>query len=895
MELSGKFSGVLKQVGILRGRHRGRISLQKRGIGYLLLTIALGIIAGLLYKFRPYHLGLDVEGGVRFIYQVELNKDAQTPGQGQSMPAIMDKTVRILQNRVSGMAGATEGTVQIKGGDQLIVELPGVSNPAEAAKMIGSSASLKAYWAQNVQTANQTYRRYAVANNDTSSTNPAVTFTDTYSHQTLKPGDPAYDQMIKGWKLLITGNELTNATGQPAGNGTFQPLITFTDEGGNALQQWSQAHMDQGEQVAFVLDGKVLQIAPVKNGSTLGKEIVVEGQYTGAYVNGLTELLNGGALPVDLHLLSSQTVDPTIGNFALQRMVFAGLVAFGVICLFLIVYYAFPGIAATLALSLYCLFTLTVLKLIGATFSLAAIAGFVLSVGMAVDANILVFERFKEEIKKGRGLHDALNLGFKRALPAIFDSNMCSILTAFMLAELGTGPVKGFATTLIIGVMISFFTAVTVTRSLLMFLTDSGIGNDLKFYALNRNWFGEHLEGAAHAEPLQIVNNAKKWFSITAVIVLIGVVFIGLKGLKFNVEFMGGFEATFARTANFPSQSEINANLTNFGLRGSNVQFSNDPKRGPLVDITIPNEGNKLSAMNPDQQSALVVKGAGLPADTKPLNSSFVGPAIQKEIIADAIYGILGSFGLIIIWLAIRFGYMLGSVKNGVRFGATAIATGVKDIVVIMGVAAVLGKLANWELSSLFIPAMLTVVGFSVHDKIVIFDRVRENLRKPLPGETFEHLVNRSVTQSFARSVNTASAVVVTLLILVLFGTTTVELKFFLIIMLSGIAWSTYSSIYTAAPLLTWWESVILKKYGPDATLLVSVRNQATATAYNYSADTVAPVKPKSKPKPEAPAAPTAPVANSTPKANPGSGRSYGQVRRANAPRPRPSEIDDED
>ncbi len=856
----------------------------------------LGIIAGLLYKFRPYHLGLDVQGGVRFTYQVELNQEAQTHLANQSMGAILDKTVRILQNRVSGLAGATEGTVQVKGADQLIVELPGVKDPAQAAKLIGSSASLRTYWAQNVQTQAQQYRRYAIANNDTSSKNPVVTFTDTFTHQTITPDNPEYAQMIKGWKLLVTGDELQSATPEPLGNGKYRPTMTFTSAGGQALQSWSQAHLDQGEMVAFVLDGKVLQIAPVANGQTLGQTIEVQGEFTGSYVRGLTDLLNAGALPVDLKLLSSQTVDPTIGKFALQRMVLAGLIAFGVICAYLIVYYAFPGIVAALALSLYCLFTLTALKLIGATFSLAAIAGFVLSVGMAVDANILVFERFKEEIKRGRGLHDALNLGFKRAFPAILDSNACSVLTAFMLAELGTGPVKGFATTLIIGVLISLFTAVTVTRSLLLFLTDSGIGNDLKFYALKRNWFGEHLEGSANAEPLQIVNNAKKWFSITAAIVAIGLVFIGLKGLKFNVEFTGGLEATFARSANFPDQAQINSNLTKAGMRGSNVQFSSDPKRGPLVDITIPNEANQLSHLDPDQQSALVVKDAGLPVGTKPLSSSFVSPTIQAEIIADAVWGILGSFSLIVIYLAIRFGYMLGSVKNGLRFGLTAIATGVKDIVVILGVAAVLGKLLNWELSSLFIPAMLTVVGFSVHDKIVIFDRIRENLRRPLPGETFEHLVNRSVTQSFARSINTAAAVVVTLLILVIFGTTTIDLKFFLIIMLSGIAWGTYSSIYTAAPLLNWWETMVLNKFGPDATLMVSVRNQAAAAAYHYTPEATVPTptKPKSKPKAEAPTAPVAPTVNQTPTAT-NSGRSYGQVRRASQARQKNTEFDDED
>lgn len=854
--------------------------MQNRSYLFLLFVLGLGVASAILYTRFAYKLGLDVKGGVQFTYAVK-------PIEGQTSKNVniedmLTKTQTILGNRISGMTGVVDSNIFVKktgsGADanQIIVELPGFTDSAAAQKVIGTSASLKVYWPKTVNPDNPaiTYREYtdvAAGNPD----DPSVNFYDNYTHQTLTPGTPAYAKMLASWQLLVTGNDLQNATPEAIGNGSYKPDISFTSEGGTKMADWSTQYKGQGEKVAFVLDGKVLQIAPVEKTSTLGQQITVNGTFSAAYVKNLCALLNAGALPVDLQLLSSEKVDPSIGSFALNKMVFAGIIAFAVICLYLILYYGLPGLVATIALSLYVLFTITILKVLGATFSLAAIAGFVLSVGMAVDANILVFERFKEEIKKGRTLHDALNLGFNRALPAIFDSNICSIITSAVLVYFGTGPVKGFATTLILGVVISFFTAITVTRWLLFFVTESGLGNNIKLYALDRNWFGEHLESKANSEPLQIVNRAKTWFAITSVFIIGAAVFMAIGGLKYNVEFLGGLESSYVRTSDFPSQQQILQNLANSGVKGSNVQFSRDEKGQVLANITVPGTG--FSKMNDDQRNAVLVKDAGLPASAKALNSSFVSPTVQHETTTNAVYGVIFSFGAIIIYLGIRFGMMLGSIKNGMRFGMTAIIAGAKDVFVIFGVAAFIGKILGWEISSLFITAMLTVIGFTVHDKIVIFDRIRENLRKPLTGETFEHLANRSVTQSIARSINTAAAVVVTLGILVVFGSATTDLRFFLIVMLSGIAWGTYSSIFTAAPLLNWWEATVARKYGEGATLLASARSEMSRAKINIG-QVVMPTTPQGTPA----------------EADPNAQKTYGQVRRrASAVQRSTRELDD--
>ncbi|RYG28275.1 protein translocase subunit SecD, partial [bacterium] len=363
--------------------------------------------------------------------------------------------------------------------------------------------------------------------------------------------NPEYANIIKDWTLILSGPDLANAVANPAGDG-FQPLMNFSPAGAQKLERWSRAFRGKQENIAAVLDGRVISIAAVNQDAILSDNAIIQGQFDTKYVQTLVSQLNSGALPVDLELIGAQTVDASIGQVALQKMVFAGVIAFGVISLFMLVYYALPGLVAVVALGLYILFTLTILKLFNATFSLAAIAGFILSVGMAVDANILVFERVKEELRHGRGLASAIELGFRRALPAIIDSNACTILTSIVLANVGTGPVKGFAITLVIGVLVSLFTAVTVTRSLLIGLAGTSFGSNPKAYAVERNWF-KGIEKRADTNPLRIVERPAKWFLISALTVVVGVPFALMGGFKFNVEFTGGSEATYAVTNTAPS------------------------------------------------------------------------------------------------------------------------------------------------------------------------------------------------------------------------------------------------------------------------------------------------------------------------------------------------------
>lgn len=831
--------------------------LRSRSYLFLLLVLGLaGLSVGLL-NVRPVNYGLDVKGGVRIIYDMD-QKDLQKSGK---KPAdVADKILRTLERRVSSSLGVVEGSVARKGETQYVVELPGYTDEKEAEKILGRAASLKFYHARTLVTELNRFRPYTDMPGQGDTTNPEVWFQRTGgSGDVIKPGTPEYQQVIDSWGApIIVGDELANARPSGVGDNVI-PELFFSPSGSAKMEKWTRDYMNQREKLAAVLDGVVLSAPAVERGTILKEGCVITGKFTHEYVVNLVNLLQSGALPVQLNQIGVESVDPTIGNYALNQMITAGAVAFGVIALFMLAYYAFPGLIAVFALALYVLFTITVLRLIGATFSLAAIAGFVLSVGMAVDANILVFERFKEEIKSGKSLQSAIELGFKRALPAIIDSNACTILTSLVLAQLGSGPVKGFATTLIIGVAISLFTAITVTRSLLMFFIGSGLGTNPKWYAVNRNWFGNVEERASH-NPIKVVEASKKWFALSIVTIVIFLPFVFLGGFKFNVEFRGGYQVGLSMEGQTQTRAAIEDAVVKAGYPGANVKMGSamvknadgTTKAVPMAIVSIPatQQGNDNTA------AADIAQKIGAATGLKPTgDSSYVGPTIQKEMINNAILGVLISSALIVVYLAFRFGFAVGNFILGLRFGFSAIIALLHDILVVFGITAFFGYLEHWEISSLFITSMLTVIGFSVHDTIVIFDRIRENLRKAPPGEQFDHLVDRSITQSFARSINTSMTVVVTLFILLFIGTPTPDLKLFCVTMLAGIISGTYSSIFNASPILYLWDLAIGKKKGEGATLMGAARHEAAAA--RIVAPTVSPE----------------PMTTATT-------RSYGQVRR---------------
>lgn len=788
---------------------------------FLAVVVALTALSGFLFSKRDFSKGLDIQGGIRLTYKMDLSK---VPA-GTSLASVRERVKKTLENRATGPLGVVEPIIQTKGEDELIVELPGMKLEQfeKAQTTLKTTARIEWYHATNLVTEKVPYREYVDTKSD-SEEKPEVWFQKRSDpSKDIKPGDPEYKKIISGWTLILAGDELSGAEPIPMGTG-YIPSMSFNREGAKKMEAWSRANTFRREKLAAVLDGVVLNVAPLEEGAIISNQGQITGTFTTEYVKNLCDLLKSGALPVSLEQTSSSAVDPTIGNFALGQMVTTGAIAFGFIALFMLIYYVFPGFVALIALVLYVLFTLTVLKWANATFSLASIAGFVLSVGMAVDANILVFERFKEEMRGDRPLHRAIELGFNRALPAIIDSNACTILTSLVLANLGTGPVKGFAVTLIIGVLISLFTAIVVTRSLLMFLIDSGIGKNPKLYGLGRSWFGEKREATANDNPFKIIEKSKLYFVISGATIVPGIIFFAMGGLKPNVEFTGGYEGTYS--AKNLTVDQVKQNLQTAGIEGYNLKVLTIGQER-MVSVTVP--GTKDKEADRLKLRGDLAKAAGFTtADER--GFSEVSATVRDETIRNAVLGIVLSSGLIVLWLAIRFGFALGGFIIGLRFAFSVILALVHDVFVVVGLAAIAGYFAGWEVSALFISAMLTVIGFSTHDTIVIFDRIRENLRKPMVGEDMAHLINRSITQSIARSLNTSGTVIVTLILLIAFGSATTELKLFNAAMLAGIVSGTYSSIFNAAPILYLWDKMVARKRGEEHSLIGMARTAASAT-----------------------------------------------------------------
>lgn len=787
--------------------------MQSKNPWFLALVVFLTGLSVWLYQINPYKFGLDVKGGARFIYQIKM--DDLSEEQRENPAQVQSRVKRIIENRASGGLGVAEPLITARGVDQLIVELPDIEDIDQARAFLKTTAKIQVYHARNVTTPVRT-KTYSEAGQEQSEAgSPYVTFyRGSDSSTVLEPGDPEYARMIEGWDLILEGEEVENAYVQ-VNNGQNQPHFEWSTEGSEKMVQWSRRYNSAQENLAFVLDGVVLNIAPLERGAILRDSAFINGDFEPDYINSFVDLINSGSLPAELVELASQTVDPTIGQAALEQMVVGGVISLGIICGFLIFYYSFPGVVATIAMILYTLFTLTVLKMMGATFSLASIAGFILSAGMAVDANVLVFERIKEELRAGRKTMTAIELGFRRALTAIVDSNLCTVITSLVLWIFGTGPVKGFATTLIVGTLISFFTAITITRSLLVGVTGLGKFLDPKWFAMNRRLFGEQFGAKDSGKRLQIIGNRNRYFILSAALIVVGMAFVALGGIKPNVEFQGGFEAQYRLTEASQTVASVRSGLANAGFEGANIKTA-EADGSRWVYITLPQqEGLDFGSQQTVDQ---IAEAAGVSAEGASIQE--IGPAIAAETVNNAIMGVAISSVFIVLYLAVRFGLALGGVKNGMKFGLSALATLLHDVVFIIGIAGVVGLTLGWEISALFITAMLTVIGFSVHDTIVIFDRIRENLKRAKSGVTFEELVDDSINQSVTRSLITSLTAVFPLAVLLFVGTPTPELKFMVLAMLMGIVVGTYSSIFNAAPILYLWNKKVMASKGEQYGLM---------------------------------------------------------------------------
>ncbi|MDH7481092.1 MAG: protein translocase subunit SecD [Armatimonadota bacterium] len=737
---------------------------------------------------KPWHLkkGLDLAGGVRVVLRAETDK---LPKGEKWSYKHLNGIVRVIRNRVDAF-GVSEPLIQPKGIDQVVVEIPDIPNVDQAIEQLKSTARLEFRHLRWVQ--DKRHRgKYQMTIEQDEQGNDRYVFTDHDGKNV------PVEKVLAESPVIVTGANLKpNAQANKMAQPPYEVYVAieFDREGRKLFADFTRRNV--GEYLAIVLNDQILSAPVVKVPILDGKATIEGGFRTIQEATRLAEFLNAGALPVPLEIVQHQRVEATLGQDSVDRSVLAGIIGLGLVVLFMFGYYLLPGVIADIALGIYAILTLALFKIIPVTLTLPGIAAYIISIGMAVDANILIFERLKEELRSGKTLRAAIDAGFARAFTSIFDSNVCTLITCLILGWLGTGPIRGFAIVLSLGVIVSMFTAIVVTRTILHLIVNTGFAQHPAWFGVRRQW----VTGQT-GRQVDVVGRMWTWYAISAAVILPGLFFIfGMHGLKPGIDFTGGslMQLEFKHPV---ERASVEAALSDLGLRGSMVQKSKEDPKEFFI---------RTKNVSEEEFRTLQKRLKERVGEFEVLATERVGPTISRELTANAFKAIiLASLG-IVLYLSARFA--IGGLAYGFRFGICAVIALLHDVGVIVGLFAIFGHFLHWEIDSLFVTALLTVIGFSNHDTIVIFDRIRENLRHRSKGETFDSLVNRSILQSFARSINTSLTVVLTLIALLLFGASNPSLKHFNVALLIGIITGTYSSIFNASQLLVLWQRIASKQ-----------------------------------------------------------------------------------
>jgi SecD/SecF fusion protein len=617
------------------------------------------------------------------------------------------------------------------------------------------------------------------------------------------------NQSPNSWFVLnddpvLSGSDVTNPTQSfdEGAGGTGAPNVTFgfTSHGKGIFERVTKeiAHRGQEAQLpgvtkeaalqhfAVVLDGQLITTPsidftkyPEGIDSSNGSEI--SGGFTITSAQNLAQELQSGALPIKLALISRSQVSATLGKQALNQGLIAGLAGFAVVCMFLLLFYRVLGAIAVGGLLIYGIYYFALIKLIPITLTLPGIAGLILTIGIAADANIVIFERVKEEIRGGRSIVSGIATGYRRGFAAIVDANVVTFMTAFILFALATAEVKGFAFTLGIGTLLTLFTAVLATQAALGTMGRSRmVSHPAALGASARRGQGWTFD----------FMGASKWFfSLSGCILLIGALAIGGKGLNFGIDFKSGtrIQTAFIKSV---SESQVAEAMKSAGYGNAEVQkFSNKSIGGQGYQIstkTLGPEGVKKV------QAALDTKfgnGPNAPG-TKDFSSTSIGPTFGKTVANSAVIAIIASLLVISVYIALRFEW---------KYAIPVLIALMHDLLITAGVYSLTGR----EVTTATVAVLLTILGYSLYDTIIVFDRVRENVPR-MPRAAFSQIVNRSMSEVLTRSLATSFCTLLPVAALLLFGGET--LKDFAFALMVGVASGAYSSIFIASPVLTHWK-----------------------------------------------------------------------------------------
>jgi SecD/SecF fusion protein len=737
--------------------------LNRQFIWRVLLVLAVlgGSVA--LVISRPIRLGLDLRGGTQIVLEARDTQEETVTADTVS------RTLEVLRRRVDQL-GVAEPSLQRSGDRRIIVELPGVTDPAEALEVIGRTAQLTFHAVEGILTGRS------------KSQGQRTRVLPDEGGTRLRLADPS-----------LTGDGVGDAKAivDPELGAAWQVSISFRGGGGD---QWARVTGEAAcapvgspqRRIAIVLDDKIISSPEVDpevqcNEGITGGDTVITGDFSQKEAKDLALLLRAGALPVPIDVVEQRTIGPTLGDAAVNASVNAALIGGLLTIAYVIAYYRLLGALAAVALLAYGLISFAILLALRATLTLPGIAGFVLAIGMAIDANVLVFERSKEEFSAGRKLRSATLQGFKKAWSAIADSNATTVLAAIILFHFAGGAVRGFGITLTVGVAVSMFTALVVTRVLVeAVLRSRRIASHPGAFGMN---VGGKLRRRLQDKPVDLMSRSKIWFGVSLGILALALTGLFTQGLNYGLEFTGGrlIEYSTSRPADL---DRIRSELASVGFGRAVVQESGDG-----------NVSVRAGELTEDEEARVRQAVEAMAGNAEPVRDEFVGPTIGDELRRKAAIALALGLGAQLVYLAIRFRW---------TYGSAAVAAMFHDVLILLGLFAWLGK----DIDGVFIAALLTAIGYSINDSVVVFDRIREQ-RQFRSREPLDRIANDAALQTVPRTINTGIGALFILGALYLLGGET--LTDFALALIIGIIVGTYSSVFTAVPLV-----VALERAAPN-------------------------------------------------------------------------------
>ena len=701
-------------------------SNKRKGIiGLLITLICIGVFGYFGYDtMDDIKLGLDLAGGVSITYQaVEENPSSEE----------MSDTIYKLQQRVQNYS--TEAEVYQEGSNRINIDIPGVSDANAILEELGKPGSL--------------------------------IFVD------------------ESGNTILTGDQVASAKAaiqEKNGQKSYVVSLTFTEEGAKTFADATAKNI--GKRIGIIYDGSMVSY-PTVNSAITGGECYIYGMQDYDEAENLAATIRIGSLSLELEELRSNVVGAKLGQEAIATSLKAGAIGFGIVAVFMIAVYLVPGLASVLALCLYVALELVLLSAFEVTLTLPGIAGIILSIGMAVDANVIIFTRIKEEIGVGKTVKSAIKTGFSKALSAIIDGNVTTLIAAVVLFWRGSGTVKGFASTLALGIILSMFTALFVTKAILNALYNLGL-DDPKFYGVSKE-----------KKAINFLGKKNLCFIISCVVIVAGWVTMGVHGaggdgvLNYSMEFKGGTSTNVTFNEDM-SPEDISSKVVPVVTKVTGDAEVQTQKVTGTNEVII-----KTKTLSVDQRQALndaLVENFGVEEDK--ITAESISGAVSNEMKRDAIEAVIIATICMLIYIWFRF--------KDIRFATSAVLALLHDVLVVLTFYAA----ARWSVGSTFIACMLTIVGYSINATIVIFDRVRENLKVKTNKQSLADLVNLSITQTFTRSINTSLTTVVMVIVLFIMGVSSV--REFALPLIVGIVCGTYSSVCITGAL--WYVMTTHKK-----------------------------------------------------------------------------------